>query len=588
MKAYYCFKNVSTDADVITLRAYGVDIMQFRKEDYNGDFKNIENKEFELSPFDCVDFDKLSVKGEEIHPGAEYPELLRNKWYEITRNLLRNDFFKNKERLAEIDTEKPVILVSKTKIKNAKDLKEFATDIPKEYKLDLSQLITEDLENTEGYDGYKVGSTIYRIPDALSGCKGQIVKYFNFPSNIANLTSFFAGYSSLYEIPNLTDGDITLPKVTSVTNLFTGTKIENIGNIPLPECISFERTFYNCKNLKSIGNINLPKCTSIGDAFTGCSQLEKIGDIIAPNATDLSLPKANTTVGNINVKTINKISANNIGELTFNRISSGDTTYGIIESKYIEGVSSDVSTRGYNLFKIQSELSIGFLYLPNYIGNLGYRDTSSDVISYLGPAYLNPEVTGYYDSFYKRLRVMKAVALPCSYCPKAFTLSNSEGFDQWVDYYSQPSKYIRNITESSVNFTYSINSTKNDIIEDMPIDISKNLLKVADDYPYSITIDEISILDSITVSNLKNCKNVKFITENNCYSIHIEIDDATDNTIATFTIRIPIVYTATIEGHLFKGQTYTTINGSVSTTIDEEIPLSIRIVDDEEDTASDS
>ena len=588
MKAYYCFKNVSTDADVITLRAYGVDIMQFRKEDYNGDFKNIENKEFELSPFDCVDFDKLSVKGEEIHPGAEYPELLRNKWYETTRNLLRDDFFKNKERLAEIDTTKPVVLVSKTEIKNAKDLKEFATNIPKGYKLDLSQLITEDLENTEGYDGYKVESTIYKIPDALSGCKGQIVKYFNFPSNIVDLTNFFADYSSLYEIPNLTDGDITLSKVTSVANLFVGTKIENIGNISLPECINFGGVFYNCQNLKSIGNINLPKCTSISTAFTNCSQLEKIGDIIAPNAAGLALYNVNTTVGNINVKTITKISAKNIGELTFKGLSSQNATYSIIESKYIEGVSSDVSTSGYKLFKIQSELSIGFLYLPNYIGNLCYNDTSSNVISYLGPVYLNPGVVGYFDSWNHGVRVMKAVALPCSYCPKAFTLSNSEGFDQWVDYCSQPSKYIRNITESSVNFTYSINSTKNDIIEDMPIDISKNLLKVADDYPYNITIDEISILDSITVSNLKNCKNVKFITENNCYSIHIEIDDATDDTIATFTIRIPIIYTATIEGHLFKGQTYTTINGSVSTTIDEEIPLSIRIVDDEEDTASDS
>lgn len=588
MKAYYCFKNVSTDADVITLRAYGVDIMQFRKEDYNGDFKNIENKEFELSPFDCVDFDKLSVKGEEIHPGAEYPELLRNKWYEATRNLLRDDFFKNKERLAEIDTTKPVVLVSKTKIKNAKDLKEFATNIPKGYKLDLSQLITEDLENTEGYDGYKVESTIYKIPAALNDCKSQIVKYFNFPSNIVDLTNFFAGYSSLYEIPNLIDRDITLPKVTSVAGLFDSTKIENIGNISLPECINFGRTFYSCQNLKSIGNINLPKCTSLSAAFTNCPQLEKIGDIIAPNATDLSLPKANTTVGNINVKTINKISANNIGELTFNRISSGDTTYGIIESKYIKGISSDVTSSGYKLFKIQPELSIGFLYLPNYTGQLSYRDTSSDVISYLGPVYLNPEVVGYYGSFACGFRVMKAVALPYSYCPKAFNLSNSEGFDQWVDYYSKPSKYIRNITESSVNFTYSINSTKNDIIEDMPIDISKNLLKVADDYPYNITIDEISILDSITVSNLKNCKNVRFITENNCYSIHIEIDDATDDTIASFTIRIPIVYTATIEGHLFKGKTYTTINGSVSTTIDEEIPLSIRIVDDEGDITSSS
>ena len=68
----------------------------------------------------------------------------------------------------------------------------------------------------------------------------------------------------------------------------------------------------------------------------------------------------------------------------------------------------------------------------------------------------------------------------------------------------------------------------------------------------------------------------------------MDIDDSTDDKNATFTIKIPIVYTATIEEHLFKGKTYTTINGSVSTTIDEEIPLSIRIVDDEEDTASDS
>lgn len=108
------------------------------------------------------------------------------------------------------------------------------------------------------------------------------------------------------------------------------------------------------------------------------------------------------------------------------------------------------------------------------------------------------------------------------------------------------------------------------------------MLQINDDYPYEISIDEITKINSISrITNAKNCKNVKISFIDNKVMLHFEAE-AADNLVATFTCTLDgIEYDATILGHPFHGKTRVIINASIDFTVTEDANLQILIEDDE-------
>lgn len=68
MKIKYGFKKIYSNADKITVQAYGRDFMTFNKEDFGNDWQNLIDKGeiFDIGPLDVADLDKVTCTGTEI------------------------------------------------------------------------------------------------------------------------------------------------------------------------------------------------------------------------------------------------------------------------------------------------------------------------------------------------------------------------------------------------------------------------------------------------------------------------------------------------------------------------------------------
>lgn len=129
MKIKYGFKKIYSNADKITVQAYGRDFMTFNKADFGNDWQNLIDKGeiFDIEPVNAANLDKVTCTGAEIKK-PKYDTETRNKWFDYAQQFLDISDLANEEKLSEIDFDKPIILCNKDVLRDANLLMKFKSN----------------------------------------------------------------------------------------------------------------------------------------------------------------------------------------------------------------------------------------------------------------------------------------------------------------------------------------------------------------------------------------------------------------------------------------------------------------------------
>lgn len=580
MKAKYYFKSISSEAEELKVKSYGVDIMTFKKEDFNDSWDNLIEKEYDLSPYSSADLSKIVSTGEEDHD-AQYPGELKEKWYEYARNKIHEDFFQNTERLAEIDTSRPIELMNKSLIDTSTKLKNFmqaTNNIPSygKYKYDLSSMNLADeflYDKNSSNARLLVDDNGTTIPYAFSNLniKGLITKLPNIPSAFTNYANTFTNFTSLNDISNL-----DFSQVINLSNAFANcTSLSNIDNIKVDLVEDLGGAFKTCSNIEHLPNMNLSNCKNLNNAFYGCDNIKSAGNIKFGKDQSVTY-KANF---------ISSGSLEEIGDIVNfpSTSSSNDSSYAFITACNLKKVGNilvdnpniTLTTKVIDCNTHSEGLEIESIYSPlTTVYPISRLTTSRSLdIKYLGPATIKS-----YGDIYTNSIIQEAVALSPYFAGYSSFVKSSTGSSIWVDYTNIANNITKTITKDKLNYNLHIDTAIKSVSKDVEID----LLQINDDYPYKISIDEITKINSISgITNAKNCKNVKISFIDGKVILHFEAE-ATDTTVATFTCTLDgIEYDATILDHPFHGRTKVIINASIDFTVTEDADLQILIEDDE-------
>ena len=580
MKAKYYFKSISSEAEELKVKSYGVDIMTFKKEDFNDSWDNLVEKQYDLSPYSSADLSKIVSTGEEDHD-AEYPGELKEKWYEYARNKIHEDFFQNTERLAEIDTSRPIELMNKSLIDTSTKLRSFmqaTNNIPSygKYKYDLSSMNLADeflYDKNSSKARLLVDDTGATIPYAFSNLniKSLITKLPNIPSTFTNYAGTFRDFTSLKDISNL-----DFSQVINLDNAFANcTSLSNIDNVKFDLVENLSSAFKQCSNIERLPNMNLSNCKNLNNAFCSCDNIKSVGNIKFGKDQAVTYKAGFITSGSLE----------EIGDIiNFPSCSSStDSTYAFISTANLKKVGNiladnpniTITTRIINCNTHSEGLEIESIYSPlTTVYPISRLSTNSSLnIKYLGPATIAS-----YGDIYTNSIIKEAVALSPYFANYSSFVKSSTGSSIWVDYTNSANSITKTITKDKLNYSLHIDTAIKSVSKDVEID----LLQINDDYPYEISIDEITKIYSISgITDAKNCKNVKISFIDNKVMLHFEAE-AADNLVATFTCTLDgIEYDATILGHPFHGKTRVVIKASIDFTVTEDANLQILIEDDE-------
>ena len=583
MKAKYYFKSISSEAEELKVKSYGVDIMTFKKEDFNDSWDNLVEKQYDLSPYSSADLSKIVSTGEEDHD-AEYPGELKEKWYEYARNKIHEDFFQNTERLAEIDTSRPVELMNSSLIDTSKKLYDFITKAGKipsynKYLFDLSNL---NLADDFNYDKNNpkarmlVDTDKYTIQDAFGNIaiKSYIVKLPKIPASFTDYTNAFSELKNLKDISNLNTNqtvylanafyndsqlsdisNVNFENIETMNNAFYGTGIESLPDLYLPKVTNIARAFSDCNKLKSVGNIIFnPDSNPINlSDFINSSTLEEIGDI-------KNCPSSTTN----NPRLIYSENLKKVGNISVTENTEGIYTWSIIHCRiHSDGIH------------IESIYSPNNICKPIVFATTSGTSGTSGTINYLGPCTMGNASYSYGPLY---VPIKEGVAISINYGGYSNWSQNSTGLNTWVDYTQYPNNYTKIITKTKLEYKSHIDTSISSISKDIEIDI----LQVANDYPYDISIDKITNNPTIAAcTDLKNCTKASASFTDGKIVVHLEAK-VTDTTVVEFKVPITdIEYDATILGHPFHGKTNVNVNASIDFTVTEDANLQILIEDDE-------
>lgn len=375
MKLYYKINRIASAADKIIVKSYNNNVFEFNKKDFGENWVQLVNKEYELSPYAASNLDKLQLEGEESH-AIEYSEENKNNWFQYSRNMIRDDFFDNKERMSEVDASRIVKVFNKEAIDNYSQyfniisntnsaINKYLTNMTnneliKKVKVDfsnikISEIFTSDMQSLV----FSIQSNISIIK--LPPIPKSFTKFYKYEngncyyfyakiasdvedisnldtSNIIDFTCAFEGFTNVEDFSNIkTQNGINFgaaffgsgakkivpmtddffPKATTMSRMYKNCKsLEAIGKIEISANCSFSESFNNCSNLKQVGNINLPNTTSASNMFAGCANAE-IGNVYAPNSTWTISGKKQ---GNITAKK-NLLGASSVSQPISNRRS---------------------------------------------------------------------------------------------------------------------------------------------------------------------------------------------------------------------------------------------------------------------------
>lgn len=588
MKLFYKINRIASAADKIIVKSYNNNVFEFNKADFGENWEQLVNKEYELSPYTASDLDKLQLEGEEPH-AIEYSEENKNNWFQYSRNMIRDDFLDNEERMSEVDASRIVKVFNKEAISNMDEYISIInkTDdafnsyldkmdnncLVKKVKVDFSNIsISESftpIENLKNLltEQYKISIIkLPPIPKLLTSffCRTNDKSQYLYKdiasdvedvsnldtSNITNFAYAFKGFTNVEDFSNIKTQngqnfnfafsesgakkivpmtDDFFPKATNMSQMYLNCKgLEAIDKIEISAPCSFTYCFKGCSSLKQVGNINLPNTTSAVEMFTECADVE-IGNVYVPNSLWCIAGKKE---GNITAK-----------KILWMRVPSNES-YQTEEIGVINCTIFDTHT---------------YSGIPNY-----------------------------------PLKV-KAISNRTNYKP------SSSGYEWWIDFNYSPTEYAKSIlTTTGIDPVHIKTPTKN-----VSVTIEFPLFNVNKDYPYTFEL-KTSDLSSFTPSRCELYNNdvldkthkasnysVIYNEKSAKYLLSFDINDVYDGYSPILKVAMPSIevkYTALIDGYPFTSKI--TFNSSVIYSIpftfevDEDISVSTRVEYDEDEISN--
>ena len=464
-------------------------------------------------------------------------------------------------------------------IDTSKKLNDFITKagtIPNynKYLFDLSTLNLADDFNYDKNNSKArklVDTDGYTIQDAVTNkaIGSYIVKLPKIPASFTDYTNAFSKFRNLRDISNLD----TSQTVCLTSAFYNDSQLSDISNVNFENIEAMNNAFYGT-GIESLPDLYLPKVTNIATAFSNCNKLKSVGNIIFnPDSNPIALNDF-----------INSAMLEEIGDIKNCPSSSTTTDLSLIYSKNLKKVRNisvaEDTKGGYTWIiincRVHSDgINIESIYSPNKICKPIKFTTTSGTINYLGPCTMGNASYSYGPLY---LPIKEGVAISINYGGYSTWSQNSTGLNTWVDYTQYPGSYTKIITKTELEYKSHIDTSISSISKDIELDV----LQVADDYPYDISIDKITNNPTIApCTDLKNCTKASASFTDGKVIVHFEAK-VTDTTVAEFKIPITnIEYDATILGHPFHGKTNVNVNVSIDFTVTEDASLQILIEDDE-------
>lgn len=644
MKLKYSIVKIDSITDDIYVRSYGQNVFEFHKQDFSDDWQNIIGEEFNLDPCTAADLSKLEMYGNETH-SVNYSLEDKLNWYTFARNKIRDDFFNNNERLAELDTSRTIEIYSKDTINSSSSLYTLFTKVPyskmgSSPKIDLSGIKMSDNFIEKGEDGnlyddtmtfdrfagisnFGLAKYVIKLPNFPKNLKALVWTFYNLPllediSNIdfSNIIKYSGTFYNLNSLKDLSSVDLSnaigiytlttgcpnieyLPRLdnlnaTSIKGMFTnGGLVENAGNINiLSEESTVSKLFENFK-IKNIGDINI-KGSVIGPLIGGCSDLEKIGNI---------------ELNNINITTDsmknNYIISHFFGEKTV--IDS------ILEIGNIH-IKENTSTSIVNVVNLpQSPVKVGnividnnsgtaiSIYAPNgVVENIIVKSNNFSIIS----AYVKEVGVFSINDGNGKVRINNTVkkikAFPYYKTSGEYTKVSSSGFEYWFDYIPTPTQYIKSIV--TIGISRHIATPNKNYKSIIPL---SDIITVNPEYPYNFKLKSCSFkvengysytipTSYFTKTNITNVNSIKLVKiDDSTIGLDLDLEEVMDGSTLSFSSAynisdLDVDFIADIDGQEFYGRTPLILNGTIDFEVTEDISSNFYIEYEDDESPIDN
>jgi len=561
MKIKYGFKKIYSNADKITVQAYGRDFMIFNREDFGNDWQNLIDKGeiFDIEPLDVADLDKVTCTGAETRKPKYDPET-RNKWFDYARQFLDITEATNEEKLSEIDFDKPIILCNKTASDNLNLINNF---------------ILKYQDSTVESEKEKYNKLLFDLSHFKLPSENFIFTYYSPSSrkaygiqlgNIGNSFGSILGTNKIVKMPP----DYISRLNGNLYGAFSGCSNMDVDCKFLigikPTNLSY--AFSNCKSVKNIEYIDLSNIKShdcLNSVFVN-TEFEEIPENFLSKMAELTLarPFKSCKINYINeVKnaTFLNNAENYISKISkLNVTNNGLANNGTIDS--IDYIQNNSTNRWESMGNTVIS-KIGVINSPNYVG-LAFNSSE----------------------FPKSV-----VAFPYYNLTGTFHIPTSTGYEYWTDYIDTDTNACRNITERTLVLSEHID-TLDSTLKNFKIKIPYNkLLKAVADYNHTFEIIELkSIFNNFsrTVTNAVY-NSISFNNDTKDLIIDVNFTNIEDDSISTIKFnKLGLYYTAKIDDYDFTGKTLVDIDIQYDFTINEDVDMSLSFVDDDTEESKDS
>ena len=603
MKLYYKITSISSNADEIHVKSYGIDVFEFHKEDFENNWDNVIGNKYSLDPCLVADLSKLEMYGQEAHD-VEYTLRDKETWFSYARNKVREDMLASSDRIADVDNERPVELYSNGTIRNSKRFAELLAKISSFNEVDLSHVtfanVWDETDSTTGDLKYD-GSTF------LSS--SNIRKITKLPSLPENLYSFSPNTS--YSLEKLNDiSNLDFSNIIEYKSAFKNSKFIDTSNIDLTNVSKISSMFYSCPKLEILPNLNsLENLSELNILCSACSSLGNIGDINIPNGivNTLFTGCSIQSIGNITIKQLNS-------NLLYNTTVNGnvgnikileETDSAIFANSSANNIGNIEINYGSNYPKLKINANtIGNITLSTtFNGSINQSSTSSiprltaeeaGVINITNKHFLeqiikipNAASGKYWLNTFIKIKKIKAI--------NTYNLGqvpSSTGYEWWGDYVSTPTQYVKSITlPTGATKTIDITTPNSHYVNSMEFDFGTEIA-INPEYPYECEILSTSTNNNLSPTNIPasatngytasslTVNSLKISAVNDKFTIDMDLDGIQDGSTLTIKYTLPsssVDFDATIDGWPFKGSSAFGINYQFVFELDEDISTEFEI-----------
>lgn len=564
MKIKYGFKKIYSNADKITVQAYGRDFMTFNKEDFGNDWQNLIDKGeiFDIGPLDVADLDKVTCTGTEIKK-PEYDTETRNKWFDYAHQFLDITDADNEEKLSDIDFDKPIILCNKTASNNLNLFTNFVSkyrDSGVESEKEKYNKLLFDLSHFT----FPSGNFIYTNPNGKTKSYTIRLGYITVLSSDSSFGGMI-GTDKIVKIPS----DYIDRLNSNLYGAFTNCSNLDVDCKSLigikPTSLSY--AFYKCKSVKNINYIDLSNITSYSDldsAFTS-TELEEIPENFLSKMAELTSAKPfmyckigyidEAKNGNFLIEAGNTISK--INKLSINSDFRYCGTIGSINYIQNNSTSNYVSTYKTAISKI------GVINSPNYSGFAFYSDQFPESV----------------------------VAFPYYSFTSTFSIPKSTGYEYWTDYIAEDTIACKNITERTLVISEHID-TLDRTLKNFKVKIPySELLRAVATYNHTFEVIELKSIFTNASRTVTNAVYNSITFDNDTKEVIIDIDftNIEDDSISTIQCsKLGLYYIAKIDDYDFTGKTLVDLTIQYDFTINENVDMSLSLIDDDTEESENS